>query len=59
MVRTNRKIKIYSKIIIDRLSDFVARCTNTVDATYELITDEVRHHYQVLGVRKTKSIRRV
>ena len=48
MVRTNRNIKLYSKIVVAWLSDFVARRTNTTDATYELITDEVRHHYQVV-----------
>ena len=48
MVRTNRNIKLYSKIVVAWLSDFVARRTNSADATYELITDEVRHHYQVI-----------
>jgi hypothetical protein len=42
------KIKKYGNIVCLWLADFVSHRTNTPDATYELIADDVRHHYQVV-----------
>ena len=48
MDSANRKIKKYGTVVRDWLAQFVAHRTNAPDATYELIADDVRHHYQVV-----------
>jgi hypothetical protein len=47
-ISTIRKIKKYGKVVREWLAEFVGHRTNAPDATYELIADDVRHHYQVV-----------
>jgi XisI protein len=48
MDSTIRKIKKYGNVVREWLAEFVSHRTNAPDATYELIADDVRHHYQVV-----------
>jgi XisI protein len=48
MDSTIRKIKKYGIVVREWLVEFVCHRTNALDATYELIADDVRDHYQVV-----------
>ncbi len=42
------KLNAYGIIITDWLNDFVQIRKNFPNATYELVTDDMHHHYQVI-----------